>query len=91
MKSNYEFLLEALGYQLTHYFEFYGTEEDLELARKCVLKIRSLGDSDLIAQAWFQGMNPALGNRSPARIVVTHEITQEYKWKLLLGAIDTLN
>ena len=34
-----------------------------------VLRLITLRDSDQVAQAWFQGLNPKLGDRSPARLL----------------------
>ncbi|MGH9041021.1 MAG: hypothetical protein ACRDZ3_12400 [Acidimicrobiia bacterium] len=42
--------------------------ERLRLAYRALYLITTR-DSDQVAQAWFQGLNPKLGDRSPARLL----------------------
>lgn len=34
-----------------------------------ILRLITIRDGDEVAQAWFQGLNPKLGDRSPARLL----------------------
>lgn len=44
------------------------SEQRLRLAYH-VYRLITLRDNDQVAQAWFQGLNPKLGDRSPARLL----------------------
>lgn len=41
-----------------------------------VLGLITSRDSDQVAQAWFQGLNPKLGDRSPARLLREGEVEE---------------
>ena len=45
-----------------------GAEQRLRLAYR-VYRLVSSRDNDRVAQAWFQGLNPKLDDRSPARLL----------------------
>jgi hypothetical protein len=49
--------------------------ERLRLAYR-VLHLLTTRDSDQVAQAWFQGLNPKLGDRSPARLLRDGEVEE---------------
>ena len=49
--------------------------ERLRLALR-VAKVISGHDSPQVAQAWFQGLNPQLGDRSPARLLREGELSE---------------
>lgn len=45
------------------------TSARLQLAAQAADTIAEVGNSAAVVQAWFQGMNPQLSDRSPARVI----------------------
>jgi hypothetical protein len=60
------------------------TEKRLRLAAQ-LARLIAAHDNGAVAQAWFQGLNPQLGDRSPARLLREGEVA-EVGPKLLTAA-----